>query len=112
MLPAFHGDKVAELGTLVAEVAEAEIARWPAAREVTLHEPLQRVTLEIILRAVFGVGDGPLAARLRDGLAAMLAFAERPASLFGPPPGSLAERAMRRVGPWARFAQRQAESTR
>src|SRR5213593_4791736 len=54
MLPAFHGQKMERLSGLMMEVAEREIESWPREQAVDLHPRMQRLTLEIILRAVFG----------------------------------------------------------
>ena len=43
---------------VVAEVAEREVASWPRDEPLRLHPRLQALTLEIILRAVFGVDPG------------------------------------------------------
>src|SRR5262245_37419267 len=59
MLPAFHGERMERLSGLVAEVAEREVARWPRGEAVALHPRLQELTLEVILRAVFGLDPGP-----------------------------------------------------
>ena len=47
------------------EVVTAEIDSWPLDREFPIHARMQAVTLEVILRAVFGVGEGPRLDRLR-----------------------------------------------
>ena len=59
MLPAFHGEKMARLAGLMSEVAEREVVSWPRERELELQPRMQRLTLEIILRAVFGLDPGP-----------------------------------------------------
>src|SRR5438270_8317700 len=59
MLPAFHGEKMQRLIALMTELAERELDGWPTATPVALHPRLQRLTLEIILRAVFGLDRGP-----------------------------------------------------
>ncbi len=51
LLPAFHGEKMARLTGLMEDLAAREIESWPAGEPVTLHPRLQRLTLEIILRA-------------------------------------------------------------
>jgi cytochrome P450 len=58
MLPAFHGEKMQRLSGLMAEVAEREVASWPRDEPIELHPRLQAVTLEVILRAVFGLDPG------------------------------------------------------
>src|SRR6476659_6226522 len=55
MLPAFHGERMERLSDLIAEVAGREIAGWPRREPIELGPRLQRLTLEIILRAVFGL---------------------------------------------------------
>ena len=58
LLPAFHGERMKQLQGVMTELAEREISH--GRREpVALHPRLQRVTLEIILRAVFGLDRGP-----------------------------------------------------
>ena len=55
MLPAFHGERMQRLTGLMTELADREVATWPRNEPVRLHPRLQRLTLEIILRAVFGL---------------------------------------------------------
>jgi cytochrome P450 len=81
MLPAFHGEKMQRLSDLVAEVTEREVASWPTGTEVTLHPRLQALTLEVILRAVFGLDPGPRLDGLRAALTRILDFATRPMTL-------------------------------
>src|SRR3954464_9511900 len=65
LTPAFHGRKMAGLTDLMTDVAEREVARWPSDESIVLHPRLQAVTLEIILRAVFGLDEGERLDRLR-----------------------------------------------
>src|SRR4051794_23324494 len=81
MLPAFHGEKMQRLSDLVTEVTEREVAAWPTDSEVTLHPLLQGLTLEVILRAVFGMSPGPRLDGLRAALTRILDFATRPMTL-------------------------------
>jgi cytochrome P450 family 135 len=54
MLPFFHGDSVRRYGEVVGDIADEEICRWPVGRPFALHERMQAITLEVILRAVIG----------------------------------------------------------
>jgi cytochrome P450 len=84
MLPAFHGEKMQRLTGLMTELADREVASWPVGQPVALHPRLQRVTLEIILRAVFGLEQGARLDELRDLLTAVLEFSENPLSVLPP----------------------------
>src|SRR5215210_3918366 len=50
MLPAFHGEKMQRLSSLMADVAEREVASWPRKTRIEMHPRMQALTLEIILR--------------------------------------------------------------
>jgi cytochrome P450 len=112
MLPAFHGERMARLSDLMTEVAEREVESWPRDSELPLHPRMQRLTLEIILRTVFGLDPGPRLDALRDRLGDVLAFGDRPISLTPPDPDGTAFKLLSRVGPFADFVRRQAESDR
>lgn len=82
MLPAFHGERMQSLEGVMAELTEREIETWPQGEPVELHPRLQKLTLEIVLRAVFGLERGARLERLRDLLTEILGFAESPLSLL------------------------------
>jgi len=84
LLPAFHGERMLRLTGLMSELAEREVESWPTGEALELHPRLQRVTLEIILRVVFGLDEGPTLDRLRDLLTNVLAFTESPLSVLPP----------------------------
>jgi cytochrome P450 len=73
MLPAFHGERMRSLEPMVAAIVDAEVESWPLGREFPLHPHMQAVTLEVILRVVFGVSEGPRLDRLRELLRGLLA---------------------------------------
>jgi cytochrome P450 len=72
MLPPFHGERMRSYQPLVEEIVEREIDSWPLGAEFPIHPRMQAVTLEVILRVVFGVADGPRFDRLRSLLSGML----------------------------------------
>ena len=82
MLPAFHGEKMQRLVGLMSELTRREVDPWPLERPFALHPPLQRLTLEIILRAVFGLEQGARLDNLRDLLTRVLAISESPLSVL------------------------------
>jgi len=109
-LRSWNAAAIARLSAQVEAVAQRAVAAWPADRPVQLHERLQQLTLEIILRAVFGLEPGPRMESLRDRLGAMLQFGEKPISLMPPPVDSTAAKILDRVGPFAQFVRLQREA--
>ena len=51
----FHGARMERYGDLMSGVAAAEIARWPLGVPYRVRPRMQAITLEIVLRAVFGL---------------------------------------------------------
>jgi cytochrome P450 family 135 len=78
MLPPFHGKRMKAYGDVMAEIAAEEIDRWPTDRPMRMRPRMQAMTLEIILRAVFGVGEGERLNRLRDQLRRTLNLLSHP----------------------------------
>jgi hypothetical protein len=78
MLPAFHGERVEQLAGLIEALAEQTVTRLPRDEPFAVHPYLQRLTMDIILTAVFGLAEGKRMAQLREHLEQLLAFAEKP----------------------------------
>ena len=57
LLPPFHGESVRRYTEVMAEATEREVATWPVGKEIQLRPRMQAITLDVILRAVFGVRD-------------------------------------------------------
>jgi cytochrome P450 len=57
LLPPFHGEHIRRYGELVREMAERQMESWPVGRPFALRPHTQRITLAVIMRAVFGVHD-------------------------------------------------------
>jgi cytochrome P450 len=100
MLPAFHGEQIARLIGVMAQVAGQEVDRWPRDEPIALHARLQALTLEIILRTVFGLDEGARLDRLRALLTEVLAVGTSPVSLLPPLQRDLGPRT-----PWGRFVR-------
>ena len=72
LLPPFHGKRMKAYGESMAEIAAAEIETWPLGEPYRLRPRMQAVTLEIILRTVFGVREGERLDALRTELRRLL----------------------------------------
>src|SRR5438132_4032724 len=96
LLPPFHGERMREYEDVIVEATRRDMATWPLGRPMRLQERTRAITLEVILRAVFGVEAGRMEA-LRTAIAGLLApmsalrmvlFALRRPS-FDRPPGKI-----------------------
>jgi cytochrome P450 len=72
MLPPFHGERMRAYEATVREVVARDVETWPVGQPFALHPHMQEVTLEVILRAVFGVTDGEHRRRLAEPLGRLL----------------------------------------
>jgi len=92
LVPPFHGKRMANYEAIVAEEVAREAADWPEGREFSTLEPMMRITLNVILRAVFGA-QGAALQELRRLLPPMVPLA----SLMVVLPTAL----RRDLGPWS-----------
>ena len=57
LLPAFHGEAIERYSQMISDAAEREIDRWPVGEPLALAPRMQAITLDVILRLVFGLRD-------------------------------------------------------
>lgn len=86
LLPSFRGNRLKFYADTMTAVAQAEIARWPRGRPVRLHPLMQALTLEVMLRGVFGLSAGTRHDQLRTELMRMLTRKSGPLMLVVGPP--------------------------
>jgi cytochrome P450 family 135 len=67
VLPPFHGERLQGYRATMAEVAREQMASWPRGEPFELLPRMQQITLEIIVRAIFGA-RAEEAAPLRESL--------------------------------------------
>jgi cytochrome P450 len=102
LLPPLHGERMQAYARLMSDVTRAAIERWPSGTTFSLHPHMQAITLEVILRAVFGVEDAAALSTLRPLLV----------ELMTPPPAIMAFLPALQVdlplSPFRRFLRRRA----
>ena len=98
LMPAFAGRAMRGYEDLVTDVARSEVASWQPGVELRALDRMNALTLEVILRVVFGVTDDDRLERLRPLVTATVDV--NPAVLLG---GAFP--ALRRVGMWRRAAE-------
>jgi cytochrome P450 len=93
LTPPFHGRRLRAYESIVEEEAEREMRSWPEGREFPVMPSMMRITLNAILRAVFGAAGAEL-----DELRRMLPPMVRLGSILAVLPVP-----RRRYGPWGLF---------
>jgi cytochrome P450 family 135 len=68
MLPPFHGERMKGYAEMMVEVTRQELRRWPIGEPFELWPRMREITLEVIMRVVFGPVDTPELERLRERL--------------------------------------------
>src|SRR5262249_33551049 len=100
MQPPFHGERMLAYGRIMQTIADAVIDAWPIGRAFPVHAEMQRITIDVIVRTVFGVADGPRLEPLRALLVRLLAQGVMPLAVLLPIElGGLT--------PWGRFRRTQ-----
>jgi cytochrome P450 family 135 len=82
LLPPFHGERMQGYEQTMSEIAEREIESWPTGTPYKLRPRMQAMTLEIILRTVFGVSEGERLGELRGALREFLDLTTNPGLLL------------------------------
>jgi cytochrome P450 len=72
MLPPFHGERMARYEELMAQIADEAMDGWPAGFPFELQPRMQAITLDIIVRVVFGVREPGQLERVRAALLELL----------------------------------------
>jgi len=97
LVPPFHGKRMQGYEHIIEEEVMRETASWPEGQEFQTLAPMMRITLNAILRAVFGA-EGDALDELRELLPPAVALGSRLAVM---PP--FARRDLGRWSPWGRF---------
>jgi cytochrome P450 family 138 len=90
LVPPFHGRRMQAYAGLIEEEFQKEADSWPVGREFATLTPFMRITLNVILRAVFGA-DGAELDELREKLPRFVTYGSRMAVV------PFKERS---IGPW------------
>ncbi|SEH56768.1 hypothetical protein SAMN04489835_1532 [Mycolicibacterium rutilum] len=98
LTPPFHGRSIKNYEAIFEEETLREAANWPQGQAFETLEPMMRITLNAILRAVFGA-DGEQLDELRRIIPPWVTLGSRVASLPAP------SRTYSRFSPWGRLAE-------
>jgi cytochrome P450 family 135 len=97
LLPPFHGEAIAHYAELIEQVTNREIDTWRQGHTVRTRAVAQRITMEVIIRAVFGITDAERVAELQRVLPRL----SSPSPLL-----LLVQKDLGPRSPWGRFVRR------
>ncbi|MCB9745418.1 MAG: cytochrome P450 [Alphaproteobacteria bacterium] len=60
LMPPFHGKRMRAYGEIIRAATERVIAGWQEGAEIKMIQEMQKISLDVILRAVFGIEDSEL----------------------------------------------------
>lgn len=103
LTPPFHGGRMRAYGALIAETTRAHIAKLPIGRVTPVQPMMQAISLDVILRAVFGVEDIAKTDAWRKTILEDVRSVT-PALIFLP----WLRRRLGGVGPWTRYLEARA----
>ncbi|MEB3020154.1 cytochrome P450 [[Mycobacterium] crassicus] len=95
--PPFHGKRVRAYEQIIVEETQREISNWPTGKSFPTLEPMNRITLNVILRAIFGA-EGAELEQLRIDLPKWVTLGSKMVALPIP------IRDYGRFTPWGRLA--------
>ncbi|BBW99758.1 cytochrome P450 [Mycolicibacterium moriokaense] len=98
LAPPFHGQSIKNYEKIIEEETLRESANWPEGKEFRTLEPMNRITLSVILRAVFGA-DGAELDYLREIIPPWAELGSRMATLPEPSFNTT------RYSPWGRLTE-------
>ncbi|MGF1513053.1 MAG: cytochrome P450 [Elainellaceae cyanobacterium] len=106
MTPPFHGERMQAYGELICQITRQVVGEWTVGETFSARDAMQKITMRVILQAVFGLHEGHRYRRLETLLAERLNLISSPltsALIFFPKlmidlgPNSLAGRVKRIV---------------
>jgi cytochrome P450 len=77
LLPPFHGERMRAYQDVMREAADRAIDSWPVGQPFELLPAMQSLTLDVIMRAVWGVDEGPRQDELKRRVRAMISPVSR-----------------------------------
>lgn len=99
LAPVFHASHLRGYGRIIAECVREVVARWVRGRPLVMLDETQAITLQVILRVIFGVEHGPRRQRFHAAFVELMAAMGSPAIGFF----EFTRREFGGIGPWARW---------
>lgn len=78
MMPPFHGERMQSYTDAMRAATDRVIDGWKQGARFALHPYMQQITMDVIMRAVFGMEEGESLRTLRERLRELLDFGSSP----------------------------------
>ena len=72
LTPPFHGERMLAYGQLIRDITKQVTNQWQVGEPFSVLPSIQAISFQVILKAVFGLGDGPRYEKLKELLIAIL----------------------------------------
>ncbi len=82
LMPPFQGERMEHYGAQMVDITHASVDAWPLGQAFPVHRPMQSITMEVILRTVFGLDAVEGRDTLRTVLTELLDIAAWPGLLL------------------------------
>jgi cytochrome P450 len=102
LMPALHGEQLPHYASMIRTIAMRQLSTWQPGDVVDIRQAMAEISLDVILRVVFGLDPGPRYHQLKPLLSRLLDYATAPLTsvqFFLP----LLQRNLGRWSPWGRF---------
>ncbi|XHX78583.1 MAG: cytochrome P450 [Stenomitos frigidus ULC029] len=72
LMPPFHGDRMRSYAQVIQDITTQAMSQWSLGTTFTVRPVMQAISLQVILKAVFGLGEGQRYEQLQQALSRML----------------------------------------
>jgi cytochrome P450 len=103
LLPPFHGERMHAYGRAMIDLTNAAVDRWRVNRPFAIHGDLQSITMQVIVRTVFGVDEGPRFDEFAREVTELTNVAAFPGLLL-----PMLQRDLGPLSPWGKFQRKAA----
>lgn len=78
LTPPFHGERMRAYGQLICDITQQVMSQWTIAQPFNVRSSIQEISLQVILRAVFGLNEGARFQQLKQLLGSMISAFSSP----------------------------------
>ncbi|NEP43370.1 MAG: cytochrome P450, partial [Okeania sp. SIO2H7] len=72
LMPPFHGERIENYGELICKITKKTMAQWQIGQPFSIDAFMKKITLNVILQAVFGLSEGERYQKLKELLSIYL----------------------------------------